>query len=574
MTTLIANIGTSDLAIKIDEYYIPIGFDREEPNLDASNLNAEEKLLWERDLRQEYIIEELCEELNVTVTKNQAGKQFFSFRELTEKLLAAYEENESYWHHRISPGRIQGVVNTAQKQFGSKFAYIFITDQPNKHQNDSLYLFKILEKWFDKEMEFKLVPKYLPSDISPIDQDQLLDFYYHFFRQQIPNEEVVLVSIKGGTHQMQTALRLQAVSSTIPKQLFIDPQLSVKSILNGQPSQCQLTAYWKYMRNQKYQTAQQLLERWDFDGASKILRDWQQVLNFLIDQNVLNQREIQKSRNLVHLVTHGLETARSLFNLDVEGAREIISKHNELRENNQFRLSEFVATNSYDSLLNLYTQCCIYYQLSQIANFLARVGSFYESIIYRLINKMGGNKYLNYWKLNSNQFRKDVGDSLFQEFKQLEGRSWLEPQHNIKFSRYSKRNYVDILIKYRSYNNPQLQMDLDNWLHDEFQLSEGRLKGILGLLKSLDYWIEKRNELVHNAEGISQQRIQQFNKQRDQEDCVFEDITRILSKILSNRLVALDKTYRQAFVEENHYYIYSNAKESAIALLMDDATNN
>ena len=31
MTILLANIGTSDLAIKIDDFYLPLGFDCSEP---------------------------------------------------------------------------------------------------------------------------------------------------------------------------------------------------------------------------------------------------------------------------------------------------------------------------------------------------------------------------------------------------------------------------------------------------------------------------------------------------------------------------------------------------------------
>ncbi|MBW4598420.1 MAG: hypothetical protein KME29_02100 [Calothrix sp. FI2-JRJ7] len=39
MTILIANIGTSDLLIKIDDYYVPVGFDRSEPNIDNMSVS-------------------------------------------------------------------------------------------------------------------------------------------------------------------------------------------------------------------------------------------------------------------------------------------------------------------------------------------------------------------------------------------------------------------------------------------------------------------------------------------------------------------------------------------------------
>ncbi len=63
MAILIANIGTSDLAIKIDDYYFPVGFDRNEPNLDKSGLTDDESAAWERDFRQSFIENQLCSEL-------------------------------------------------------------------------------------------------------------------------------------------------------------------------------------------------------------------------------------------------------------------------------------------------------------------------------------------------------------------------------------------------------------------------------------------------------------------------------------------------------------------------------
>ncbi len=89
MTILIANIGTSDLSIKIDDYYIPVGFDRSESNIDYRGLDQDEKAMWEKELRDSYIAGVLCPELNVKVEKGR-----FSFRELTLKILEAYEQDE------------------------------------------------------------------------------------------------------------------------------------------------------------------------------------------------------------------------------------------------------------------------------------------------------------------------------------------------------------------------------------------------------------------------------------------------------------------------------------------------
>jgi len=56
--------------------------------------------------------------------------------------------------------------------------------------------------------------------------------------------------------------------------------------------------------------------------------------------------------------------------------------------------------------------------------------------------------------------------------------------------------------------------------------------------------------------------------------CAYQEILPVLSSILENRLVALNKGYRQEFVTGNCYYIYSNVKESAIELLRKDAATH
>lgn len=577
MTTFIANIGTSDLAVKVDDYYIPVRFDRNEPNLDESGLTGDEEAIW--NLRQDSMSEQLCPELGVQ-TQPQKNPRF-SFRELTEKLLEAYKKDENKWHSRISPGRLQGVIDTAKRDFGVNSAYIFVTNQQSLHRDDSIYLFQILKKWFQQEMEFELIDITIPPEVSPVDQDQLLDFYYQFF-YKLDTQDDILVSIKGGTPQMQNALRLQAVSSTIPKQLFIDPKISVKNILHGQPSQCQLTTYWKYMRNQKYQTVQQLLERWDFDGAINILKNWQSSLTFLIEKDILTKEKVKQSRRQLETVINGLKIARSLFNFDILGAR-LIKDDNENNFNKFFQYNDFLDENRYDSLLNIYTQCCVYSDLSHIANFLARVGSLYENVICRIIENKGGHRHLNgRWEININSLRDQIGNELLDEFRRLErlrGLDDLQDFYSIRSNRFQKRNYAHILIKSRA-ENPNLEQESYHWLEEPYQTNEETvINGVLGLLKSLDYWIDKRNQLIHSAEGISQQRIQQLNDERlnnrrYQNPCQYDDIIPILTEILNNPLMALQRNYRETFVAGDKYYIYSDAKESAIALLMDDAANN
>ena len=296
MATLIANLGTSDLAIKIDDYYIPIGFERDEPNIDISDLDPDEETIWDKKSRQIKIIK-LCRELGVKVD----SKNRFAFRELTEKILEQYqnEETETHWHIRINPDRIFGTIINSCEKFHINTIYFFVTDQPEKIPDpktgeeidnkgclkDTIYLFSILEKWLKFELsdfDIDVIAQVIPKTISAVDQDTLLNYYYQFFLDcsEIQRNEEIIVSIKGGTPQMQSALRIQSLAFSA-KILFIEPKLSVKRILHGQPSECQLTSYWRYQRNQIYQDVKTILETsWDFIGAIGILKEWQYLLGF------------------------------------------------------------------------------------------------------------------------------------------------------------------------------------------------------------------------------------------------------------------------------------------------------
>ena len=270
MAILIANIGTSDLAVKIEEYFIPVGFDRSEPNINIDDpaLTDDQKDMWnEQKLRHFFVTDSLCQELDVKVNLDNPRNPF-SFLELTEKLLNAYEKDEEKWHSRIRPGRISGVIKTAVEKFKVKDIYIFVTRQEPLHPQDSIYLFQILQKWFKKQDNIHLIPEIIPTDIPAVDLDKLLNYYYSVFVKYISSDRELLISLKGGTPQMKTAISMQAFASSINKQIFIDPILSPAKILAGEPSECELTSYWRYMRNQKYQDVKVLLEkRWDFDGA-------------------------------------------------------------------------------------------------------------------------------------------------------------------------------------------------------------------------------------------------------------------------------------------------------------------
>lgn len=538
MAILIANIGTSDLTIKIDDYYIPVGFDRNEPNLDESELTDDEKTVWERELRQSYIISELCPELGVTVTENKKGEKKFSFRELTQKLLAVYEKDETgIWHDRIRPGRIWGVLQTATQDpnFQVKQAYIFVTDQPEfildpksgqkkfnflGYPSDSIHLFSILEKWFKQEMpDIKLICKVIPKHIPAVERDELLNYYYQFFFKHIRSEETLLIGIKGGTPQMQLALTMQAIASSVTKQLFINPQLSRKKILKGKASECDFTSYWRYMRSQKYQDVKVILEsRWDFRGAISILDRWRETLKFL--KLYIKDSQLSASDELLSRIAKNLQVGDHCLNLDVQSAKDFFNDNPQLASKLSNKLVKQVS--NYDSLLNLYSQCCIYYNLDQIANFLSRMSSFYEGVLEEI----------------AKQLRID------RNFPYLA-------------NRFDKRDFLDGKIRSRN-NSPEIQA----W-------SE-----ILSLLRSLDYWCTHRNQLIHHGKGMSKERMSLLYEQvkaGNPDTCPPDRIIEHMAKILTSDLGIVRHEYLHKFVgNATPHYIYSEVKDWAIDKLLKE----
>lgn len=570
MTILIANIGTSDLAVKIEDYYLPIQFDRYQPNIDYSGLDEQQSDYWHN--REYYLSAFVCEPLGVTFKEKVYGENksyTYSFRDLTEALYLNYDT----WRDKIIPSRILGVIDKAVKDFQVNQIYLFVTDQQIRHEKDSVYLFKILEKWLnDNNYNVKLFPKYIPQNIILNNEslDPLLDFYYSFFQDLIntySTEEQLLISIKGGIPNMVTALKMQGMSAPMTKLLFIDPSLLIKNILEGNSSDCVVTSYWQYIRTQKYNTVKQLLERWDFDGCITILRDWNKTLTFLIDQNVLQRALIKEDRKKIELVIQALNAGLSAFNLDMSSTRNIIAKNQDLLTDNLVNFSQSINDN-YSNLLNVYTQCRIYDQLGQTANMLSSMMSFYDVMLQTMIEKTGGRAYLtNDYKIKIQNFNIDIKDTLFQEFKTLEGNIYGN-LHSIKINRFSKRNYVDILVKHR-HQNRNINNEIIDWRKTEYKLqNENNVSGILGLLKSLEYWAETRNYIIHNADGISPARLKEANNERPDGACSYDEILWIMETIIKSPLIALEQNYKREFVGTDKYYLYSDIKQWVINKLI------
>jgi hypothetical protein len=564
-TILAANIGTSDIAIKIGNYYIPIGFDRSEPNIDYSGLDKEEEEASKQEFQQKQIVEYLCPELGVEVKTDNNGRKSFSFLELTKKILESYEADEKTWHERIRTGRIWGVIQSAvQEKFQTREVYFFVTDQP--HNSDTIYLFDILEKWFKREFpELTLNKRVIPQDIPANNQDALLNYYYHFFNE-IKRRNIILTSIKGGTPQMQTALRIQAIASGFPKLLFIDPKLSVKKVLAGEASECQLTSYWRYMKTQKYQSVKLLLEeRWDFDGAKQILNDWNKLLKFLHDKQINEEVYLSNAEGKINKVIQALNLGVNYLNLDYESTS--IDINPELASDTTFKA--WINNRDEGRLLNIYTQCRIYWDMNQIANFLARMSSFYELTLERLIFVLNGAKFFREDRsLNISLICQEVEDELWQSFykDQQQYNPKLKDYHKnpqgVRLdSRLAKRNFIDKLLI------PHSGVERRHWIF------------ILESLESLDFWAEQRNNLIHYSTGVSKQQMQDLwhgrDKSKDRKTALACDpnkIRSIMAQICQSELGLLQKPLLEQFVGKNSsFYLYSEIQQWVINNLNDDS---
>lgn len=541
MTILVANIGTSDLSIKLDQplkhldlrladgdsltptelkqdYFLPIGFDRNEPNVDNTDLTPAESLLW-------------SQRNNVIYRHLYPSWKVHTFREFTESLLKKYQNNPDEWHPRIQPGRIWGVVQEAIAR-SVKDVYIFVTDQPeyvdgqkNKgYDSDTVHLFKLLKQWFGREFNHQLTFHCLkiPQEITPVNQDGLFGEYYNFFKQCNPNE-TILLSVKGGTPQMQTALRVQAISSEVTNQIYLEPQLSVKKILAGEASECDTVSYWRYQQVQKYQAVKQLLNRWDFDGARAILSGWLETLVRFEAEDIAG---VGESADRIKDATRALEGGVGYFNLDndyAQGKIAQLASLNVLSDNYPHRPEE--ENKQFSKLLNLYTQCCLLWQTDRLAEFLTRMGSFYEETLHELIYAFNGDQYFDRPREQGDWFLQtasllDHNQKLAQRFYELEraSQNWLAS--NLERNRLiDNGQWVTPIQKWnkktRSHDDrfklPGRPTKL-NFVYALIQV-EGKtedksdLQSMVEAMKSLDYWCVKRNKLIHGARGISKERM-------------------------------------------------------------------
>lgn len=573
MTILIANIGTSDLAIQIpiegENYYLPIDYLASEANIEEKIAKLPPKLqeLWHYPNYRNHIETILYPELGFSLELEKTS------RKLTQILLEKYRQNPVKWHPRIKPVRIWGAIKKAIS-LGATKGYIFVTNQitpqkPEGHAKDTIYLYDILVRWLELEkIIFKLDRKIIDSTIEARKLEPLLSEYAKrikeiardeqlnlFSPETDPKNNLVLVSIKGGTNNMITALQIQAIDSNFKNLVFIDPELNLEKILQGEPSDCTLTLYWRHLRGQKYNTVRQLLSRWDFDGAILILDDWQNSLNLLPD-GIVNETDIEKSKNAIKSVIAALNLGLGFINLDRADTKNILESHPEISA-----LAEL--EQNYESWLNLYAQCRIYWELNQVANFLSRLSSFWEELLSYLIIALDGSKYfvedingdINDWKLQKSLVEPELWQKFYKEesAKNKQFKNWdFENELYWLKDRFSKYRLLKSLVNFRGKNS---------------QIWES----IKEPLMMLDYWLKKRNKMIHIAKGVSKKTMHEMLKaDRLSEDkqvkneavkaCEPSKILEKMAEICSGSFELLNMSKKEFTGDDrtSPYYIYSD----------------
>jgi hypothetical protein len=545
--TIQANLGTSDLAVLIENHgFLPLWY-RSEPS------ENETQESWVN--RSQIIVNKLCSELEVETREAQGRKIPFEFIKLTEKLFHAYKQEPDKWKNRLYPSRLLGIIEKAQEKFDISQINVFVTKQEPLFESDSLFLFEILHKWFKEEKAIELKPKFIPGTIDlSKDADSLSDYYYKQI-QDIASTEIILISRKGGTPAMINALSQQiALSSIDRKIILIDPEFVVDKVLSGEPSPCKLTSYWKYIRIQKYETVQQLLERWDFDGAKVILKKWQEYIKDLIDLGVID-KEIQNNNSFLLKNFKVLDLTCAYFNLDSSGSSSYKIKKNE----DLGIFSDFEYKDS-DRLPNLYAQCLIFGEINQVANFLFRLACFGEEVLHYLIENLDSAKYFDKkkhpdnWVLRYNL--KNIQHDLWLNFRELEEKTnftktfenWLKECNTYKLSsRYSQRNFLEALIKYKG---DKKKINLWNEICDD--------------LEKIDYWVDLRNRLTHSAEGVSKEGMSKiFQKDLRDFEKAKADADKKEKQVDYNNYPSINKNVSWACKRDEILNLMRNIKQNA-----------
>ncbi|NEQ98038.1 MAG: hypothetical protein F6K30_15190 [Cyanothece sp. SIO2G6] len=572
MTLLIVNIGTSDISVKIGDYFIPLGFNRNEPGLQKPEPETPEYEIWDQKEKsiETFSIEEL------RLSEAHVSK----FRYLTQAILDDYDQ----WHSRIRISRILGVLKTLCQRPDNAIkddikVVLIVSDQEEPFPTDTIHAAQIIQRWVEREL-FAEIPENSPKIIfdssltkswtikfDPRDEDRVFEHYYDLFRE-INSDEIVYVSIKGGTQQMAQALRAQAIASNTQAQIFIQPILDVEKILHGAPSDCQQVAYWRYRKAQTYQLVGKLLNRWDFDGADVLLEQWDSTLQFLLDRDVESvagdSQSLDAEKKKIVKVRKGLQVAVAYFNLDKRAVESKVKGNRELIEIKKY----------FREVENLYAQCQVYDELNKISDIIYRLGMFYEASQRLLIKYMDGEDYLTnekdfllkieYTQKNNN----DLWNFFLERHREcIDAQGW-DRDKNRKFThenyRWDTTKYPHLKLKDRFLKNSFIKALIDNRQNEANDLS-------LDPWEKLDFWYDARNELVHSVKGIDRDRLQEVYEKENGEEkgaCPPDQLLSTMTQILKEVAKVADSPQKESLLRvADSYGVYGKLRDWAIAQL-------
>lgn len=545
MAILLVNLGTADLTIKINGYFLPlldlqVPVQQQHHNPEALEPDDEAaKPVWCD--RNNLIKQFITQELGITPQpskSNQITTNYFKvdFRQATERIWKYYQTDPGQWHQRIKVARFLGVIQNALELTSEQLTcYLFTSNQSSKQHQDTVFAAKILEHWFNQDtselspedkaritLEFKYIPGGLP--LARGDEDLILSYYYDQL-QTLDRSKTLFISIQGGTAYMKTALKIQAIGAGFKSPIILEPQLNVSRLMTGDTSHCKRLSYWRFQRQQKYENIKQLLNRWDFAGAKTILEDWQGTLNHLASKNLTEDGGLlEKEQAKVERLLIGLDTAVAWLNSDLEAARNSLQKLSPEE-------AEPFAQYLFDDLrviYNLYAHLIIHNELKQISDFIGRLGSFYEVSRMKWIEVLDGNEYL---KQDGDTGWKQLNvDSVYSKNPRL----WdnFVHSHDTAFRQLwpntSKRNPIkgkDKNVKQHGKKGQTLRFDrlvqrtfLEAIIRTEFKSQNESKQSFLNTLKiweELDFWYEQRNQITHSAKGVDIQRVEEVYQNRD-----------------------------------------------------------
>ncbi|MBE9176919.1 hypothetical protein IQ225_19175, partial [Synechocystis salina LEGE 06155] len=355
-------------------------------------------------------------------------------------------------------------------------------------------------------------------------------------------------------------------ASSFPFVFYLEPVLNLVSILKGQPASCSLKIFWRRERSLNYQTANLLLSQWNYAGALKILEQWSSKLSMLCEYKLdaSDIEELNKSQSNLSKILEALRIADFCFNLDMKQVQsQTIQWQNKFGElpPDLTKLTKPINSENYNIILNLYTQCRIFWEIDQIANFLARMQSFYEAVLKQLLSSLEMDSYIDIdkntgnWNPNDQKITNQDLTRYITKFRNDQKKNG-HPVRNLS-SRISQKILIKCFI-------------------GSFSTKDQRLTNeILKCLDELDYWCVQRNNLIHRAKGISKATMQELDEEKrtfNKNSCESDKICSVMANICKNPLCAIPQELRENYVEPSlNFYLYSNARSWIQELLREEA---